>query len=159
MRAYISLGSNIGDGTAQLTAALEKLEQLDDVEVLRCSGFYRTEPWGVQNQSDFTNAVAELETNKLPGELLTALLAIELELGRKRTGERWAERSIDLDLLSYGQVISKTADLELPHPRMHLRAFVLKPLLELEPEFVIPGRGAAQNSLDALEPQRVELIQ
>ena len=158
MRALIGLGSNIGDGKAQLRLALEILALTEGVEVLRCSSFYRTEPWGITNQPDFTNAVAELETSKGPGELLTALLSVEKALGRERTGQRWAERSIDLDLLCYGQLVQKDTALELPHPRMHLRAFVLKPLLELEPEFMIPGVGSAQKALAALGSQRVDRL-
>lgn len=158
MRAFIGLGSNVGDGRAQLVAALEGVGRLPGIKVLRCSSSYRTAAWGIENQPDFTNAVAELETSLNPSDLLGALLAVETQLGRHRSDQQWGERTIDLDLLCYEQVITKDANLELPHPRMHLRAFVLIPLTELVPEFVIPGLGSARQWLHNLEFQRVERL-
>jgi len=158
MRAFIGLGSNVGDGRAQLLAALECVGRLPGIKVLRCSSLYRTAAWGIENQPDFTNAVAELETGLSPGELLAALLTAEQQLGRQRSGHQWGERTIDLDLLCYEQVTMKEADLELPHPQMHLRAFVLVPLTELVPDFVIPGVGAARQCLENLGCQRVERL-
>jgi len=158
MRAFIGLGSNVGDGRTQLVAALEQVGCLPETEVLRCSSLYRTAAWGIENQPDFTNAVAELETSLVPRDLLAALLAVEKQLGRQRSNRQWGERTIDLDLLCYEQVVMKDADLQLPHPRMHSRAFVLIPLTELEPDFVIPGMGPAVRCLDNLEFQRVERL-
>jgi 2-amino-4-hydroxy-6-hydroxymethyldihydropteridine diphosphokinase len=110
------------------------------------------------DQPDFTNAVAELETSLKPEQLLQTLLDCEAALGRDRVGGRWGPRRIDLDLLCFGEHRLRTSRLELPHPRMQDRAFVLIPLLELEPEFEIPGIGRARACLDALEPQRVTPI-
>ena len=154
--AYISLGSNVGDGRVMIRKALAELDKQGDVRVVRTSGNYRTAPWGLENQPDFVNAVAQLETRLEAGQLLGLLLATEKALGRKRDGVRWGPRSIDIDLLCYGQTVCADTQLRLPHPRMHLRAFVLVPLLELAPDFIIPGVGAARDSLKRLEPQRVE---
>ena len=156
MRAWIGLGSNIGDGAAAIRAALHALAETRGLTVQRVSGLYRSAPWGRPDQPDFTNAVAELDIAVKPQALLARLLEIETELGRKRDEERWGPRMIDLDLLCVGNIMLDTPELSLPHPRMHERAFVLKPLLEICPGFEIPGRGTARECLDALSPQRVE---
>jgi 2-amino-4-hydroxy-6-hydroxymethyldihydropteridine diphosphokinase len=131
--------------------AIKRLARLPRTAVLQRSSLYRTAPWGLAGQADFVNAVAKLDTILGPHELLEALLAIESELGRLREGERWGPRCIDLDLLTYENVILESERLVLPHPRMHLRAFVLVPLLALEPEFRIPGRGDAAECLAGLD--------
>lgn len=152
-RALVGLGGNLsgplGQPSDYLSEALDRLDYHSAVRVLRRSRFYRTAPWGNTGQGDFINAVAEVETELEPLELLEPLLAIESELGRRR-GERWGPRLIDLDLLDYDQVALESERLVLPHPRMHERAFVLVPLLELDPEFRIPGRGRADELLAAL---------
>jgi 2-amino-4-hydroxy-6-hydroxymethyldihydropteridine diphosphokinase len=128
------------------------------VSVLRRSAAYRTPPWGVTAQPDFVNAVAELEAEIPAPELLRLLLGIESDLGRQRRGERWGPRCIDLDLLTYDDLECQSEALELPHPRMHLRAFVLVPLLELEPDFVIPGRGPAAGYLGRIDAAEVAAV-
>ena len=120
--------------------------------VLRRSRVYRSAPWGRENQPEFLNAVAELETGLAPRDLLHLLLEIERGLGRQRDGSRWGPRCIDLDLLTYEQCELDEQDLVLPHPRMHLRAFVLVPLLELQPDFTVPGKGPAVKWLAQLDP-------
>ena len=152
MKAWIGLGGNREDSGVLLTRALTRLAEMPQIRVLRQSRFYRSSPWGIMDQPDFVNAVAELETGLEPPALLRSLQELEHELGRERSATRWGPRCIDLDLLTYERMTLQTDELLLPHPRMHLRAFVLVPLLELEPDFVIPGRGSAANCLQRLDP-------
>jgi len=158
VRAYVGLGSNLGDGRALIKEALAELESNNGIRIVRRSGFYLSAAWGVESQADFVNAVAELEVSLSGGELLAFLQATEEKGGRTRGPVRWAPRTIDLDLLLYGQQVLRQPGLEVPHPRMHLRAFVLLPLLELVPGLEIPGVGLARKCLDSLENQRVEKI-
>lgn len=158
MRAFVGLGSNQGDGPSAIRDALVALRRNRNILLTRVSSLYRTKPWGLETQADFTNAVAELETDLPPIELLELLLSTEEKLGRVRTGARWGPRTIDLDLLSAGEACVHLPGLELPHPRMHERAFVLVPLLELVPDFLIPGIGSAQDWLDKLDKSEVERL-
>jgi 2-amino-4-hydroxy-6-hydroxymethyldihydropteridine diphosphokinase len=158
MDAWIGLGSNLGNPGAQLKEALLQLGGIAGIELREISGFYRTAPWGKQDQDDFFNAVAMVETDLQPGELLEVLLQIEHQMGRDRSAGRWGPRIIDLDLLSYDDLVMKSPGLELPHPRMHLRAFVLQPLLELDPDFIIAGKRSAKECLSSLGDQDVEYI-
>jgi len=157
-KAFIGLGSNVGDGTAEIQKALTSLQSADGIEVLRVSSLYSTAAWGRTDQADFTNAVAEISTNLSALQLLQVLLELEAGMGRTRDSGHWGPRLIDLDILSYGQEHLSTTELILPHPRMHERAFVLIPLLELEPEFEIPGLGPASKWLENLPDQRVRRI-
>ena len=159
LRAWVGLGGNDDDSRAGLSAALALIGDHPDISLLRCSRMYRSRPWGVSNQPDFVNAVAELKTELSPADLLQSLLSIENQLGRVRGGQQWGARRIDLDLLTYEELKLKSKDLELPHPFMHLRAFVLVPLLELEPEFRIPGVGKAQHELELLGRRELESVQ
>jgi len=158
MSAYVGLGSNVGDGPAEIEAALGRLRAHAEVRVKRVSSLYRSAAWGKTDQPDFTNAVVELETTLGAEALLAVLQAAERAGGRQRSVERWGPRRIDLDLLSHGARVVSAPGLQLPHPRMAERAFVLVPLLELEPEFEIPGIGSAANCLARLPPQRVERL-
>lgn len=157
-RCFIGLGSNIGDGPDTIRKALTRLGEDPEIEVIRASSLYRSAPWGRTDQPDFTNAVAELATTLSAPELLQRLLQLEGELGRSRDTGHWGPRLIDVDLLVFADQVFSTAELTLPHPRMHQRAFVLLPLLELEPEFEIPGVGNARDFLVSLEPQQIEKI-
>jgi 2-amino-4-hydroxy-6-hydroxymethyldihydropteridine diphosphokinase len=155
--AYVGLGANIGDPRRQLEAAIEKLKNLPDTNFVLLSGFYKSAPAGYVNQPDFLNAVARLDT-ALPAErLLENLQKIEQGQGRERPFAN-APRTLDLDLLLYGDQVLVTPGLTLPHPRMHERAFVLQPLLELDPEISIPGKGKAGTLLSACSSQRIERI-
>ena len=158
MDAWIGLGSNLGNPGAQLKEALLQLGDIAGIELREISGFYRTAPWGKQDQDDFFNAVAMVETDLQPGELLEVLLQIEHQMGRDRSAGRWGPRIIDLDLLSYDDLVMKSPSLELPHPRMHLRAFVLQPLLELDPDFIIAGKRSVKECLSSLGDQDLEYI-
>jgi 2-amino-4-hydroxy-6-hydroxymethyldihydropteridine diphosphokinase len=143
-RAYVGVGANLGDREATIRAALEALPGLVGVSKLR-----ETDPVGVVDQPPFLNAAAALETELTPRELLDTLLAVERELGRERR-ERWGPRTIDLDLLLYGDETIDEPGLTVPHPRLHERRFALEPLLDLDPELAIPGRGRVANLLAGL---------
>lgn len=130
--AYIGLGSNLGDRRARIARALERLRPR------RVSAVLETEPWGVTDQPRFLNAVAEIETDLAPDDLLGHLLDVERESGRVRD-ERWGPRTLDLDLLLYGDRRVSTGPLTIPHPRLHERRFVLEGLAELCPDLKVPG--------------------
>ncbi|MDM4764688.1 2-amino-4-hydroxy-6-hydroxymethyldihydropteridine diphosphokinase [Pelomonas sp. SE-A7] len=154
--AYIGLGANLGDTRLALEQALAALAALPDTRLLAVSGAYRSAPVDAGGP-DFLNAVALLETRLTPETLLDALLAIELEQGRERP-YRHAPRTLDLDLLLQGQARVETARLSLPHPRLHLRAFVLQPLLELSPDLQIPELGNLRSHLAATDGQAIERL-
>lgn len=142
MKAYISLGSNLGDRAGHLKAALRMLGAAAGVEVRAASPVYETDPVGMREQPRFLNQVAEIETSLDPERLLDVLLSIEAALGRTRAG-RWSPRTLDLDLLLYEDRILRSQRLEIPHPRMCERRFVLEPLADLAPDLRVPGRGGA----------------
>ncbi|MBN8482372.1 MAG: 2-amino-4-hydroxy-6-hydroxymethyldihydropteridine diphosphokinase [Xanthomonadales bacterium] len=139
--AHVGLGSNLDGPAMQVERAIVELAAMPSTRLVRRSRLFRTPPWGLSQQPEFVNAVAEVETGLAPIELLGELLAIERRGGRVRDGVRWGPRSIDLDLLLYGARSGREPGLELPHPRMHERAFVLVPLSDLDPDLQIPGRG------------------
>ena len=139
-RAFVGLGANLGEREATIRAALELLGARGDLRVAAVSSLRETEPVGVVDQPAFLNGVAELETELAPRELLAALLETERALGRVRL-ERFGPRTIDLDLLLYGDEVIDEPGLEVPHPRLHERLFALEPLAELDPTLQIPGRG------------------
>ena len=151
MKAWLGLGSNLQQPVSQLKDALRRLGQLEGIEILEVSGLYRTPPWGDDQQDDFINAVVRIETDLGPVHLLHALQSIENEMGRQRSGRHWGPRLIDIDLLLYGDQQVQTEELELPHPRMHERAFVLIPLCELDKTVTIPGYGVAELLLKQLD--------
>ena len=142
MNAWLGLGSNLADPVAQLNEALGRLGVAEDIRILKTSSLYRTPPWGDEEQDDFINAVAHIETGLQPIPLLRELQSIENVMGRQRSGHRWGPRLIDIDLLLYGYQQIQSQELELPHPRMHERAFVLVPLCELDAASNSPGHGA-----------------
>jgi 2-amino-4-hydroxy-6-hydroxymethyldihydropteridine diphosphokinase len=141
-RAYVALGSNLGEPQTTVQAALTALESLPRSTLVAVSSLYLSAPVGLRNQPDFINAVAALDTQLSADALLEELFAIEAHFGRKREFHH-APRTLDLDLLLHGSETRNSAQLTLPHPRMHERAFVLLPLLEIAPEASIPGLGAA----------------
>jgi 2-amino-4-hydroxy-6-hydroxymethyldihydropteridine diphosphokinase len=159
MRAFIGLGSNLGDGPAMIRSASAALHGHDSIRVLRMSSLYRTAAWGCTDQPDFTNAVVEIETALDPERLLAVCLQTERDLGRRRSSVRWGPRIIDIDILCCGQIVLRGPDLEVPHPLLHRRAFVMVPLLELEPDLVLPGIGIVRNCLEELKFQGVRLLE
>ena len=138
MRAYVGLGSNLGDRETTIRRALELLGDQEGVEVVAVSTLRETEPVGFVNQPRFLNGAAALETDLEPRELLDCLLAVERLLGRERMGPRFGPRTIDLDLLVYGDRVIEEPGLSVPHPRLAERRFALEPLAELDPELVVP---------------------
>lgn len=156
--AYVALGANLDDPVAQVRAALDALRRLPQSRLTRSSSLYRTAPVGVCGQPDFINAVAQLETDLTAETLLEALQAIETAFGRRRDFHL-APRTLDLDLLLFDDAIIDTQRLALPHPRMHLRAFVMVPLAEIAPNCRIPGRGSVAAWQPAVRMQRIERIE
>jgi 2-amino-4-hydroxy-6-hydroxymethyldihydropteridine diphosphokinase len=136
-RAYVGLGSNLGDRVAALTSALRALDAAPGVRVVRASHAYESEPWGVTSQPPFANAVAELDVAVGPRELLAICKSVEGELGRV-PGTRFGPRAIDIDVLLFGGERVDTADLVVPHPRLLERDFVVTPLLEIAPTALLP---------------------
>ena len=135
-KAFVALGSNLCDPALQVTNAFTELEKIPRTKVVQRSSLYQSEPVGYDKQPDFINAVAEVHTEASPETLLKALLDIEQDFGRERPFPN-APRILDLDLLCYDDVEQKTDFLTLPHPRMHLRGFVLLPLAEIAPDLTI----------------------
>ena len=140
MIVYLGLGSNIGGREEYLRKAVEAIRKLDACTVERISSIYETEPWGNTDQPDFLNQVIEVRTRLGPRELLSECKKTEQALGRKngKTGE---PRIIDIDLLLYGDRVIEETDVQVPHPRIQMRRFVLVPLNEIAPETIIPGSG------------------
>jgi len=156
--AYIGLGSNLGDKRKNIRRALELLGGVPGVRVRRVAPLYRTAPVGYTEQDWFINTVAEVETSLPPEELLRVCLDIENRLGRVRI-IRWGPRTVDLDLLLYGERAIDRPQLTVPHPRLHERAFVLVPLADLVPEMVVPGRGRVKGLLAGLPPEQRETVE
>jgi 2-amino-4-hydroxy-6-hydroxymethyldihydropteridine diphosphokinase len=157
---FIALGANLQNPQQQIQRGIELLSAIPDSRLVAVSSLYRTAPFGVGDaQPDYINAVAQLETTLPGGSLLDFLQSIESQQGRRRHRDNpLAARTLDLDLLLYGDAVIDTPRLTVPHPRMHERAFVLAPLLEIAPAAIIPGRGKAADFLPAVDGQRIEKL-
>ena len=149
-RAYVGLGANLGPREVTLLRAADLLAAADGVEVVAVAQLRETEPVGLVEQPPFLNGAVAIDTSLPPRALLDLLLEIERSLGRVR-GERWGPRTIDLDLLVYGDERVEEQGLHVPHPRLHERRFVLEPLAELDPELEIPGLGKVSELVAALD--------
>jgi len=159
-RCYVALGANLGDPVRVVGDAIAALARLEGARLAAASSLYRTAPVGLLHQPDFINAVVALDIAGAvppPLDFLDRLFAIEAAFGRARS-VRNAPRTLDLDLLLYGDTVSADPRCTLPHPRMAERAFVLAPLAEIAPSLVIPGRGAVAGLLAACAGQRVERL-
>lgn len=156
-RAVIGLGANLGDPAAQLRAAIDAIDRLPQTRVVATSSFYCTAPVGFAAQPDFVNAAVSVETALEPRALLDALKSIEIAAGRERSFKD-APRTLDLDLLLYGDRSIDEPGLTVPHPRMHERAFALAPLVEIEPDAVVPGRGRAADLLAGCAGQGIQKV-
>ena len=156
-RAFIGLGSNLDDPCAQLERALAALSTMPGVVLRDVSSYYRTAPWGETQQPEFLNAVALIDTTLTPEALLDELRRIEAAAGRRRE-RRWGPRTLDMDLLIHGDATRDTAQLQLPHPRMHERAFVLVPLAELAPELSLGEHGSVAEALARIGFEGVERL-
>jgi 2-amino-4-hydroxy-6-hydroxymethyldihydropteridine diphosphokinase len=148
--AFVGIGSNLGDRETNLARAIELLSAEDGIDVVAVSEIRETEPVGPVEQGPFLNGVVQVETSLRPGELLERLLSVESRLGRVRA-ERWGPRTIDLDLLLYGDETTDEPGLRVPHPRLHERRFVLEPLADLDPGLEIPERGSVSALLAELK--------
>jgi 2-amino-4-hydroxy-6-hydroxymethyldihydropteridine diphosphokinase len=156
--AYIGLGSNLDQPVEQLRRAMLALAELAE-SAPQCSSLYRTAPIGVvSDQPDFINACCRIDTKLSPEVLLMRLLEIEAQHGRRRTQIQGSARTLDLDLLLYDQLTQDSATLVLPHPRLHERAFVLYPLMEIAPDLLIPGRGPVVELARRCADQRIERL-
>lgn len=155
--AYIGLGSNLDSPCQHIVAAFAALAALPATALTRRSSLYKSKPVGPRDQADFINAVAELETGLLPLALLDGLQAIENRHGRAR-GRRWGPRTLDLDLLLYGAEMINSERLTVPHPEMLKRAFVLAPLVEIRADCALPGGGALNGHLAALDRAGLERL-
>jgi 2-amino-4-hydroxy-6-hydroxymethyldihydropteridine diphosphokinase len=150
-RAYVGLGSNLGDRESTIRSALAELAATHGVQVVAVSTLVETDPVGYLDQPRFLNGVAALETGRSARALLDLLLAVEARFGRDRAAvPAQGPRTLDLDLLLYGDAELDEPGLRIPHPRLHERAFVLAPLAELEPGLEVPGRGSIQSLLAGL---------
>lgn len=158
--AYVALGANLGDPVATVNAAFAALRGIPDARLLAASSLYRTAPVGLKDQPDFINAIAALavDATVLPAPtFLDCLFAIEADFGRVRT-VRNAPRTLDLDLLLFGDLQCELPGLSLPHPRIAERAFVLAPLAEIAPELIIPGHGPLAALMPAVAGQQIERL-
>lgn len=161
-RAYIALGANLGDPQETLHAALDALKSVERSELVGVSPFYKSAPIDCDGP-DFVNAVCSLDTELEPYALLLHLQDIELMLGRKRRApgsgdKRNVPRKADLDLLLVGSLILRSTPLTLPHPRLHQRAFVLRPLLDLDPQLLAPALGRLDRFVPDVAGQRIERL-
>jgi 2-amino-4-hydroxy-6-hydroxymethyldihydropteridine diphosphokinase len=155
--AYVGIGSNVDEPQAQVERAFDELASLPLTRLSARSSLYRSAPVGYAAQPDFINAVAALDTALAARELLAGLLSIETRHGRRRSFAN-APRPLDLDLLLFGDARIDEPQLAVPHPRMHERAFVLRPLVEIAPQALIPGRGSAAACLAAHADQKIERL-
>jgi 2-amino-4-hydroxy-6-hydroxymethyldihydropteridine diphosphokinase len=151
VRAYVGLGSNLGDREATLRRAIELLDAEPGIRVLAVSSFRETDPVDYLDQPRFLNAACVLDTDLPPRELLGRLLAVERTLGRRRDGPRFGPRTADLDLLLYDDLSLDEAELTLPHPRLAERRFALEPLVELDPDLALPDGRLLADLLARLE--------
>ena len=155
--AFVGLGANLGEPQRQVQQAFRELDAIAHTRVVRTSSLYRSEPLGFADQPRFVNAVAQVETGLPAGRLLAELQAVEARHGRSRSFAN-APRTLDLDLLLFGNAVLDVPGLKSPHPRMHERAFVLLPLLEIAPDVAIPGQGPARLLLEKCTNQGVEKL-
>lgn len=158
-RAFVGLGGNLGDVETTLVEALWAIDGLPQTSIRAQSALYRSKPWGRGDQPDFLNGAVELQTRMTPRVLLEHLLAIEERFGRVRAKEdRWGPRTLDLDLLVFGEEVIDETGLHVPHPRLHERAFVLVPLAEIAPSLHIVGQGKVSDLLAQVDASGIEAV-
>jgi len=156
MRAYLALGSNLADPLHQVRAALDALAALPQTRLLATSSLYRTPPYGPPDQPDYLNAAVLLETTLAPEALLDLTQRIELEQGRVRKDERWGPRTLDLDIMLFGNLTLNTPRLTVPHYDMHNRAFMLVPLFEIAPELIFPNGTSLKSLIATLDSSAIQ---
>lgn len=153
---YLMLGSNLGDRILNIRNASGQISN-EIGQWLKASSFYETEPWGNKNQGMFLNRILKFRCSEKPDVLLEKLLSIEISLGRQRDGEVYSARTIDIDILLYGDIILSDNNLKIPHPRLHLRNFVLVPLAEIEPDLVHPVFNMSIRELLSVSPDNLNV--
>lgn len=158
MRVFIGLGSNLLQPIEQLRKACEAMARLEDTQVVAVSAFFASAAVGPGEQPEYVNAVAELETSLSPLTLLKALQAIEASQGRERGQVRWTARTLDLDILLYGNMVIGLPSLQVPHPRMMLRNFVLEPLADLYPNMIFPNGTPMARALAECPPNPIRRL-
>lgn len=156
--SWIALGSNVGNSARTFERAVEHIGGLRATTVVARSANYRTPPWGIEHQPDFLNAVIEITTQLPPEALLNELQAVEESAGRIRGGSRWGPRTLDLDILLYGDLMVRAPHLMIPHPRIRERAFVLVPLADIAADLQIPNCGCVKDLLCAVDTSRIRRI-
>ena len=159
--AVVGLGGNVGDSVLTIQQAFRALQALPQTTLQGTSSLYRTPAWGMEDQADFINAAAAVRTTLAPQVLLDALLGIERDFGRVRAADgsdRWGPRTLDLDLLLYGEAVVDVPGMQVPHPRLHERAFALVPLLDVLPDARIPGVGSARAALELLDAGDIQRL-
>jgi len=156
MRAYLALGSNLADPLHQVRAALDALAALPQTRLLATSSLYRTPPYGPPDQPDYLNAAVLLETTLAPEALLDLTQRIELEQGRVRKDERWGPRTLDLDIMLFGNLTLNTPRLTVPHYDMHNRAFMLVPLFEIAPDLIFPDGTSLKSLIATLDSSAIQ---
>ncbi len=154
---YIGLGSNMESPRQHITTAIKALGEIQSTHTNKVSSLYKSKPVGPQDQNDYINAVAELETSLTPLDLLDKLQAIENEHGRVRN-ERWGPRTLDLDILMFGDEVINNERLTIPHPEMTNRSFVLMPLAEINADCLIPGKGLLSSLLISIGQDGLEIL-
>lgn len=157
-RAYVGVGSNLDDPLKQVRQALAELDSIARTRCVLRSSLYRSAPMGPQDQPQYVNAVAGLDTELAPLDLLHALQAVEERHGRTRSALRWGPRTLDLDLLMYADRQIESAELTIPHPGLHERPFVLYPLAEIAADLIVPGRGSLAELVAALPAAELERV-
>jgi 2-amino-4-hydroxy-6-hydroxymethyldihydropteridine diphosphokinase len=155
--AYLGLGSNIGDRISNLRGAVRLIGEIEEVKVLKASSVYETEPVGYVDQPNFLNCAIEIDTGLSPKELLKQTSEIEIKLKRIRS-IRWGPRTIDIDILVFDDIEVNEPDLEIPHPRICERAFVIEPLLELSPDIEIRGLGKLKECKENVADQKIKKL-
>jgi len=157
-RCFIGLGSNLGDLVGTLDSAVERLKSIESLSELQCSSYYQSKPHGPEDQPDYVNAVASFMTTLEPEALLDRLQSIENSHGRVRSGAQWSARTLDLDILLYGNQLIKTARLSVPHPYMKQREFVLYPLYEIAPDLTLPCGQRLKDCLSEVSGESLVLM-
>jgi len=157
--AYIGLGSNLADPQAQVSRALQELSEIKNTQLIKSSSLYISKPMGPSDQPDYINAVAKIATQLSPEELLSALQEIEQAHQRERKQQRWGPRTLDLDIILFGELQMDTTRLQIPHYGVAVREFVLVPLQELQSDLLIPGKGSVADLVDQLPSYKLERIE
>ena len=156
--AYIGLGSNLSDPQAQVTQALQELDSIAETELVNTSSLYLSKPMGPSDQPDYINAVAKITTRLSPEDLLSELQNIEHKHQRQRKEQRWGPRTLDLDIILFGDVQMDSKRLKIPHYGVAEREFVLIPLQELQADLIIPGKGSITELIEQLPPYKLSKL-